>query len=79
MRPISTEQRKGEPMTYKVAEIKVKSCAPYAKGWQVNAFIDGVESEATFYGVTKAYALRQAKAHIEEEGRLPHAPYKGGN
>jgi len=51
----------------------------YGKGWQINALIDGVESEATFYGVPKDYALRQAKALIEMNGRLPHEPYKGSH
>jgi hypothetical protein len=62
-----------------VAEIKIKSCAPYAKGWQVNAFIDGVESEMTFYGYTKKEAEIEARARISRDGRLPHDPYKGGN
>jgi hypothetical protein len=48
----------------------------YGKGWQINALINGVESEATFYGVSKEWALRQARAIIENEGRLPHEPYK---
>lgn len=61
-----------------VAEIKIKSCSPYAKGWQVNAIIDGVESEMTFYGSTKKEAEREAKARIARDGRLPHDPYKGG-
>jgi hypothetical protein len=47
----------------------------YGKGWQVNALVDGIESEATFYGVAKEWALRQAKAIIESEGKLPHVPY----
>jgi hypothetical protein len=49
------------------------------KGWQINALVNGVESEATFYGVSKDYAMRQARARIESEGRLPHDPYKGEN
>lgn len=57
--------------------LKVKSCAPYAKGWQVNATIGGVESEMTFYGVTKKYATAQAQRIIAQMGRLPHEPYKG--
>ena len=40
-----------------MVEIKVKSIAPYGKGFQVNAFIDGVESEMTFYGYTKKDAI----------------------
>jgi hypothetical protein len=64
-------------MTQKTIQIKIKSCAPYAKGWQVNAIIDGEESEMTFYGESKSFALEQAKKRIEKEGRLPHAPYKG--
>ena len=57
--------------------LKIKSCAPYAKGWQVNAIVDGVESEMTFYNYTKADALESAKRRIEKDGRLPHEPYKG--
>lgn len=64
-------------METKVVQLKIKSCAPYAKGWQVNAFIDGQESEITYYGVTKKYAEQQAIAYIKEYGKLPHAPYKG--
>ncbi len=62
-------------------EIKATSLARhgYGKGWQVNALIDGVESEMTFYGVPKDYALRQARAVIEKEGRLLHEPYRGAN
>lgn len=48
----------------------------YGKGWQVNALVDGIESEITFYGVPKAYALIQARAIIEDKGRLPFNPYK---
>jgi hypothetical protein len=51
----------------------------YGKGWQVNALVEGVESEATFYGTSKEWALRQAKAIIENEGRLPHEPYRESN
>ena len=51
----------------------------YGKGWQINALVEGVESEATFYGVAKDWALRQAKAIIENEGRLPHEPYRESN
>ena len=58
--------------------IKVKNIAPYGKGWQVNAFVDGVETEATFYGVTKAYATRQANAIIAQQGGLANEPYKEG-
>jgi hypothetical protein len=61
----------------KSATYKVKSCAPYAKGWQVNAFIDGEESEMTFYGYTKAQALAEAKDRVKRDGKLPHNPYKG--
>lgn len=60
-----------------VAEFTIKSCAPYAKGWQVNAFVDGVESEITFYNYTKADALTRAKAIVADKGKLPHEPYKG--
>lgn len=65
--------------TTKLIEIKVKSIAPYGKGWQVNAFIDGLESEITYYGYTKKDAIEAAKKRIERDGRLPHEPYKGGN
>jgi hypothetical protein len=58
--------------------IKVKNIAPYGKGWQVNAFVDGVETEATWYGVTKAYATRQANATIETYGKLANEPYIEG-
>ena len=60
-------------------EIKVKSIAPYGKGFQVNAFVDGIESEMTFYGYTKKDAIQEAQKRIEKDGRLPHEPYKGGN
>lgn len=59
-----------------MAEFKIKSCAPYAKGWQVNAIVDGVESEMTFYGYTKTDALAEAKRRVAQDGRLPHEPYK---
>lgn len=55
--------------------LKIKSCLPYAKGWQVNVIINGVESEMTYYGESKAFALEQAKKRIETDGRLPHDPY----
>jgi hypothetical protein len=58
--------------------IKAKNIAPYGKGWQVNAFVDGVETEQTFYGVTKAYAIRQANARIAQYGGLANEPYKEG-
>ena len=45
-------------------EIKVKSIAPYGKGFQVNAFINGVESEITYYGYTKKDAIEAAKKCI---------------
>ena len=61
----------------KVVKLRIKSCAPYAKGWQVNATINGEESEITFYGYTKSKAEASAMRMIEREGRLPHAPYKG--
>jgi len=57
--------------------IKATNIAPYGKGWQVNAFVDGVESETTFYAVPKEYAIRQAKAIIETQGKLNCEPYKG--
>lgn len=56
--------------------IKATNIAPYGKGWQINAFVNGVESETTFYGVSKEYAVRQAKAIIENQGRLNCEPYK---
>ena len=62
-----------------VVEIKVKSIAPYGKGFQVNAFIDGVESEMTFYGYSKKDALKEAQQRVARDGRLPHEPYKAGN
>jgi hypothetical protein len=61
------------------ATFKIKSCAPYAKGWQVNAFVGKEESEMTFYGYTKKDALEEAKRRVARDGRLPHAPYKGDN
>lgn len=61
----------------KSATYKVKSCAPYAKGWQVNAIIDGEESEMTFYGHTRSEALEEAKRIVKRNGKLPHNPYKG--
>ena len=51
----------------------------YGKGWQVNALIEGQESEMTFYGVSKEWALRQARAVIQKEGKLPHEPYRKEN
>jgi len=62
-------------------KIKATSLARhgYGKGWQINALVNGIESEATFYGVPKDYALRQARALIETDGRLPHEPYRGAN
>ena len=61
----------------KLVELSIKSCRPYAKGWQVNARVDGVESEMTYYNDTKSSALEQAKRRIAKEGRLPHEPYRG--
>ena len=46
-------------MTEKVI-IKATKIAPYGKGYQVNAFVNGVESEQTFYGVAKTYADRKS-------------------
>ena len=60
-------------------EIKVKSIAPYGKGFQINAFVNGIESECTYYGYTKKDAIETAKKCIEKDGRLPHEPYKGAN
>lgn len=48
----------------------------YGKGWQVNAFVDGVESEATYYNYTKSDALARARREIQIAGRLPHEPYR---
>ena len=63
-------------MTQKVI-IKATKIAPYGKGYQVNAFVNGVESEQTFYGVAKTYAVEQAKRIIKQNGRLNGEPYKG--
>ena len=62
-------------MTQKVI-IKATNIAPYGKGWQINAFVNGVETEATWYGVGKEYAIGQAKATIETYGKLNNEPYK---
>jgi hypothetical protein len=51
----------------------------YGKGWQVNALVNGVESESTYYGVSKADALASATRTIERDGRLPHEPYREQN
>jgi len=59
-----------------VVELRMKSIAPYGKGWQVNAFVNGVESEMTFYHSTKTDARAQALNRIASDGRLPHEPYK---
>lgn len=56
--------------------IKATNIAPYGKGWQINAFVDGVETETTWYGVSKEYAVRQANATIETYGKLNNEPYK---
>jgi len=61
----------------KVVEFKVKSIAPYGKGFQVNAFVDGVESEFTYYGYTKKKAVEAARRQVEVAGRLANEPYKG--
>jgi hypothetical protein len=61
----------------KVVEFKVKSIAPYGKGFQVNAFVGEEESEMTFYGYSKKDALEEAKRRVAKDGRLPHEPYKG--
>ena len=62
-------------------EIKATSLARhgYGKGWQINALIDGVESEMTYYNVPKAVALEQAHRQIKENGRLLHKPYRGAH
>lgn len=51
----------------------------YGKGWQVNALVDGIESEATYYGTSKTDALAMAERTIKREGRLPHEPYRSEN
>ena len=48
--------------------IKATNIAPYGKGWQVNAFVDGVESETTFYAVPKE--LPRLQLNIYELGDL---------
>jgi hypothetical protein len=58
-------------------ELKVKSIAPYGKGFQVNAIVDGIESEFTFYGYTRKQAIEAANKTIKKEGRLPHEAHKG--
>lgn len=67
-------ERKGKKMKIKATSLKAHG---YGNGWQVNALVNGVESEATFYAVSKDYAMRQARALIEMDGRLPHEPYRG--
>ena len=62
----------------KLVELRVKSCAPYAKGWQINATIDGEESEFTYYNTAKNSAIEQAKRMITLKGRLLNDPYKVG-
>lgn len=61
----------------KIEKFVVKSCQPYAKGWQVNATVNGIESECTYYGYTKNDAIKAAQKTIAIEGKLPHPPYKG--
>jgi hypothetical protein len=61
----------------KIQDLRVKNCQPYAEGWQINAIVDGVESEMTFYHYKKADAIARAKRIIATEGRLPHEPYRG--
>jgi hypothetical protein len=56
--------------------IKATNIAPYGKGWQINAFVEGVESEGTFYGVGKKYAIEQAERIIKQQGKLNCEPYK---
>ncbi len=63
-------------MTEKVI-IKATKIAPYGKGYQINAFVNGVESEQTFYGVGKQFAVEQAKRIIKQNGKLNGEPYKG--
>lgn len=60
-----------------IVKLKIKSCVPYARGWQVNATINGRESEITFYEGTKAQAEEKAIKIIERRGELPNKPYKG--
>ena len=61
-----------------LVEIKVKSIAPYGKGFQVNATIDGQESEITYYGYTKKQALEAARKCINQAVRLPNEPDNRG-
>ena len=63
-------------MTQKVI-IKATNLGEYGKGWQINAFVDGIESEATFYGVGKKVAIEQAERIIKVQGKLNCEPYKG--
>ena len=63
-------------MTEKVI-IKATKIAPYGKGYQINAFVNGIESEQTFYGVGKQFAVEQAKRIIKQNGKLNGEPYKG--
>ena len=60
-----------------IVKLKIKSCAPHARGWQVNATVNGRESEITFYEGTKAQAEEKAIKIIERRGELPNEPYKG--
>jgi hypothetical protein len=63
-------------ITQQVIELRIKSIAPYGKGWQVNAFVNGVESEMTYYHETKTRARELAIKRIQTDGRLPHEPYR---
>jgi hypothetical protein len=73
---MTSQLRKGKKMKLHATNLSTHG---YGKGWQINALVDGVESEMTFYGVSKDYALRQARAVIEMNGRLLHDPYKGSD
>lgn len=66
-------------MKEKKVVLVATNIAPYGKGYQINAFVNGVETEATYYGVSKKYALTQAKAAIETYGKLAFAPYKSAD
>lgn len=58
-------------------KLKVKTMSPYGRGWQINAIIDGVESEYSFWHYTKKDAVKEAHRMIKQNGRLPHEPYRG--
>jgi hypothetical protein len=57
--------------------IKATNLGEYGKGWQINAFVDGIESEATYYGYSKKDAIAKAEKVIQQEGKLNCEAYKG--